>query len=176
MIKKEKSFDGITVERESSNVASIIFPLPEDSQTRKLNEGNPESKMMAISMDGRKMGKIYETIGKFVNTALNKELKKIEFLPLNGYPIEDLKKDVENAIKNKRNFCIIENYSDYLEMRNGGSEGTGKNKEDTKFYFNQLHMEYGTSEYSDVALSIMSGKLKELQENLIPKMKKINWI
>lgn len=144
------------------DTVNVLFPLPKDSETRMMGDSR-----LAIALDRSKIDKLYDIIYKFVNTAVRKELSKIEFLPLNEYPIEDLKKDVEEAVKNKRNFCLIRNYSDYLK----GCSSNGESKLD----FDQYLINYLDEEYCDVAVEITRGNISGLKKKYEPLLKKIEW-
>lgn len=153
---------GLTVEKINSNTANILFPLPKDSETRRIDD----SKMM-IGVDKTVMENLFKVVDRFINTAISKELKTIEFLPLFDYSIEGLKEDVKSAIKNKRNFCFIKSYKDYLESQ--------KNKDNSLLNFEQLRVEYLSPEYCDIAIEIMNGNLELIKKTYDPKLKKVEW-
>lgn len=163
MIKSSSGMpDGIKVERESSDTANILFPLPKDSEKKRV-----DSSKMAIALDKIMMDNLFDTVNRFVNLAMKKELSQIEFLPLSGYPIEDLKNDVEQAIKGKRHFCLIKDYKDYLE---------NAEKPEKTFNFDQIKVEYLSEEYCEIATNIMvKGDLKSIADKYFPLMKKFDW-
>ena len=111
MIKNNSSdiSDGLSVERISSDSAVVSFPLPEDSQM--INQGEKA----LVSMSPVVVEKLNDVINKFVNCGLRKTLKTIEFLPLNNYELSNLQEDIKAAISNKRNFCILRDYNEYLK-------------------------------------------------------------
>lgn len=151
--------DNLNVERLGSDSAIISFPLPDDSEM--INQGD---KAM-VSMSPEVVFKLNDVINRFVNCGLRKILKTTEFLPLNNYELSNLQSDLKDAIANKRNFCILRDYNEYLEM--------SKKK---RYQFTQKIVKYGTSEYSDVAILINSGKLDELREWLDPQLSFCEWI
>lgn len=108
--------------------------------------------------------KISSVIEDFKASALEKELLTTEFIPLSGYPVKKLKEDIVEAIKNKRNFCIIDNYSNYEKFYN---------HETTKM--NIYKAKYSSNDYSEIALSIYEGKLKDLKVEYLPKLEEIDW-
>lgn len=108
--------------------------------------------------------KITELLDNFRDSAMEKEFTTTEFIPLIGYPIKDLQTDVIEAIKNKRNFCIIDKYSDYKKF---------SKHEITKL--RQHKVMYKTNDYSEVALCIYEGDLKSLRERFIPKLEEVDW-
>ena len=114
-----------------------------------------------VGIDRDDMDGIMEIINKFTNSAIRKELKQTEFIPLEGYEEDLLKEDIKTAVQNKRNLCIIDTYESYL-----------KNEEDRKYEYNQYRVDYGTNEYSDVAILIATGKLSEVRKLYKKKLKK----
>lgn len=153
--------EGWKVEYKSPNTAVISFPAPSDT-TFKESETNKGS--MLIGVNPKNIMPILDTIESFVNMALRYELKRTEFIPLNGYPIENLKEDVQVAVKGKRSFCIIGEYAEFLSME--------KKRE---YKFHQYMVRYGTEDYSDVAVLLYEGKLDELREIYTPKLKLTEW-
>lgn len=151
--------EGLSVERVSNDSALVSFPLPEDSQM--INQGEKA----LISMSPVVVDRLNDVISKFINCGLRKTLKNMEFLPLNNYDLSGLQDDIKAAIENKRNFCILRDYNEYLKM-----------SEERKYQFTQKIIKYGTSEYADVALLIHSGKLDELREWLDPQLNFCEWI
>lgn len=154
---------GLKIEKGiESNMVSIIFPIdPKEANPKVVDEN---SKLMQMSLDRDKVSGIFDIVNNFINLALKKELSLTEFIPLGDYPLEDLKTDVKNAIQNKRNFCVVKDYSTYKDLQNN------------VYNFEQYNVEYGTSEYCDIALEIInSADLTELQEKYIPKLKKVEW-
>lgn len=145
----------LEVSKKDENTAIVQFSMPENSVIKKIDE-----QRSAVRVD---LGDANTAINGFIKAALKYKLRRTEFIPLTGYPLEDLREDVKSAIKNKRNFCILETYQEYLE----------NNKE---FSFNQYYINYGTSEYSDVAISIMNGEMDELRDVLVPKLKQTTWV
>ena len=152
--------------------------LPKDLEVQKLEESRC---ILSVSIDipgsenlsngdrvtgipSEFMEKIVSIIEDFRNSAIEKELKTTEFIPLNGYPLKDLQTDIVEAIKNKRNFCLIDKYSDYKKF---------SKREITKL--RQYKVIYPSNDYSEVALSIYEGDLKSLREQYIPKLEEIDW-
>lgn len=157
---------GTTVERIDSDTASIIFPLPENSTFKKIDDMRG-----AVGIDAEKMGYFYSTISKFVSSALRREFKITEFLPIgNDYRLEDLQQDVKNAIKDKRNFAVLHTFAEYQESQRPIKEG-----EKREIEFNQVFVEYGTDLYSDIAILIQQGNMKELRKLIEPMFKLTKW-
>lgn len=150
---------GLEVNIRSGNLATVSFPIPEEN-IKVLGEGRGMVGIDRDDMDG-----IMEIINKFTNSAIRKELKQTEFIPLEGYEEDLLKEDIKTAVQNKRNLCIIDTYESYL-----------KNEEDRKYEYNQYRVDYGTNEYSDVAILIATGKLSEVRKLYKKKLKKETWV
>lgn len=160
LIKKNIEIEGTKVERMNESKAMISFPLPEESQITKVSEDK-----MAISLRSDIVDKITDVINRFASAAIRKKLRTIEFLPLHGYPEEDLKNDVVSGVKAKRNFTILKDYSEYKAMERR-----------SEYNFNQVFLRYGTPEYSDAALDILKGDINALEERLKNKFKRCEWV
>lgn len=158
--KNNSSISDIKVEKIEKAKAMISFPLPKEASVMKVSE-----EKMAVSMPMDIMEKLNKTINKFANSAIRKKLRTVEFLPLSEYPEEDLKKDMEAAVKAGRNFCLLENYSDYL-----------KTEKEHKYDFNQVFVYKGTNEYADIALDIWNGDIEHLRKKLEGKFERCEWI
>lgn len=169
-----------SIDRNSSNSVSIKI------DARKLND-SPFSKLKdtieAAERDGDldgsvdyrlsagpKMNSIFLKISIFIETALNSRQRSTEIIPLEGYSFDNLRKEIIEAIKDKRNFYIVKDYSEFL--------AAGDNSKDlfNRFVYNQYKIKYGTREYADVALMIHEGREKELIENYKDKLVKENWV
>lgn len=149
--------------------------LPSDLEVKKVSDYRciisfhidiPDTK------DGERIGrlpknmteKISSVIEKFREKAIKKEFMTTEFIPLNGYPLEELQKDIKEAIKNKRNFCVIDKYSDYLKFYKG---------EITKLKQKKLY--FLSNEYSDAAIYIYEGNMKKLKEIYKNQLEFVDW-
>lgn len=166
-----KTGDGIPREAEverldaGGDVAVITFPVPEDSTFKKVDEN-----VGAVGVNAEKMSVFYSVIYKFLNSAIRSEFKRVEFLTLSGYDLENLKQDVKNAIENKRNFAILHTYQEYLDSQKLVPKGEKK-----EIQFNQVYVNYGTELYADVAILIQQGKIKELRKLVEPLFKLTKW-
>lgn len=166
-----KTGDGIPREAEverldaGGDVAVITFPVPEDSTFKKVDEN-----VGAVGVNAEKMSVFYSVIYKFLNSAIRSEFKRVEFLTLSGYGLENLKQDVKNAIENKRNFAILHTYQEYLDSQKLVPKGEKK-----EIQFNQVYVNYGTELYADVAILIQQGKIKELRKLVEPLFKLTKW-
>ena len=151
----------IEVEQKNSNTALIAFsPGPESTQQK--TEGSNSSYRIAI--DSRKVDSINRVLNKFTRCALKKELQTTEFVPLKGYPEENLKEEIIGALKGKRKLCILKDYDEYLSMQ-----------EKSLYIFHQYILEYGTNEYVDAVLYIRNGNLKKLRELYGDKLVLTDW-
>lgn len=143
------------------DTALIKFPAETSGSIIKASENK-----MAIGINAEIMGTFQNIINTFMNCALRKELRTTEFIPLYGYSIDSLKEDIQNAVKNKRNLCIIKDYSEYLNMQKG---------KDGKYEFHQYLVEVGMPEYADVAILLYQKKIKELREMFEDKLEFESW-
>lgn len=92
-------------------------------------------------------------IDTFTKKAIEEEMKEIEFIPLSGYPIDKLKEDIEQAIKDKRDLVLIDSYANYKKLAN---QEVLESK--------QCRFKYLDNDYADVAYLIHSGNVKELKK------------
>ena len=153
----------IEVEQRNSNTALISFsPGPESgSSVQKLGDNSGSYR---IAIDSRKVESINRVLSKFTRCALKKELMSTEFVPLEGYPEENLKEEIISALKGKRKLCILKDYEEYLNMQ-----------EKELYLFHQYILEYGTNEYVDAILYIRNGNFKKLRELYNDKLVLTDW-
>lgn len=152
----------VEVEQKSSNMALISFSPGPESSVQKSDENNNGSYRIAI--DSKKVESINRVLNKFTRCALKKELSTTEFIPLNGYPEENLKDEIIEALKGKRKLCILSDFKEYLDMQK---------KE--LYVFHQYILEYGTNEYVDAVLYIRNGNLEKLRELYSDKLVLTDW-
>lgn len=157
----------VTVETvdDKPDTAYILFPV--DKQDLATKKEFKEQGVVGIKLEYMKS--ISDEINHFVLFALQKQLKSLEFIPLNGYPVENLQLEVQDAVKGKRGFCIIKTYSEYLK-----SQENERSKD--AYTFNQYIVEYGSDEYADVAICLYKGELDDLRKMYEPKLRLKNWI
>lgn len=158
-MNKELANKGFSVKRENSTTAIVSIPIP-DSQITPPNDNG----VGTVRAEGTGIAEFFETLNSFVNSAIKKELKITEFVPLNGYPVENLQEDIKAAVKAKRNLCIIGEYDEYLEKQKTGD-----------FAYHQYMIDYGTEEYADAAVLISEGNMDELQKLYKPKLTYTEW-
>lgn len=152
--------------------------LPDDLEVQSLGEGRcmitfhidlPEAEGMK---NGQRIGtlpknmtdKISNVLEEFRKKAIKTEFSTTEFIPLSGYPIENLQEDIKEAIKNKRNFCIVDKYSEYIRFASGNTTS-----------LNQSKVMYLSNEYSDIAIYIYEGNIKKLKELYKDKLSVVDW-
>lgn len=158
---------GVKVEtnEDKPDTAYILFPVDKsDLQTKREFENQG---VIGIKMEYMKS--ISDELNHFVLYALRKQLKSVEFIPLQGYPVENLMKEVKDAVKGKRSFCIIKTYEEYLKSQ---ENETSKDS----YLFHQYIVDYGTDEYADVAINLYKGELDDLRKKYESKLKLQNWI
>ena len=153
----------IEVEQRNSNTALISFsPGPESSSVQKIGDSNSSSYRIAI--DSRKVESINRVLNKFTRCALKKELMSTEFVPLEGYPEDNLKEEIVAALEGKRKLCILKDYDEYLSMQ-----------EKDLYVFHQYILEYGTNEYVNAILYIRNGNFNKLKELYSDKLVLTDW-
>lgn len=152
----------IEVVQRNSNTALISFSPGPESNIQKSETGG--SGAFRIAIDSRKVDSINKVLNKFTRCALKKELSTTEFVPLKGYPEENLKEEIILALKGKRKLCILKDYDEYLNMQ-----------EKDMYVFHQYILEYGTNEYIDAILFIHNGNMKKLKELYGDKLVLTDW-
>ena len=115
---------------------------------------------------------LFVTIDKFKVAAYRKKSRTTEFIPLSGYPIEDLKKDVVEAVKGKRDYCLIDTYENYLK----NFSNKKIDDEDCEFIINHYYVKFGTEQYNNICLDILNGNLDRVVKEFKPKLKRESWI
>lgn len=153
--KKDKMPSGFSVQQPSIDTARISFPLPDG--TKVSNSGGIGS--FAVNLTS-----LVNIIESFAGTALRYELEHTEFIPISGYPVEDLQKDILASVKNKRNLCVIASYDEYLRM-----------EKEQKYQFNQVYLNYGTQEWADLVLMIQDGDMDAIRNAYLPKLEFTEW-
>jgi len=151
LLKKEETMpEGYSVSLVSPGVAKILIPITAIDKERE--------------SVGFNIGPIIGVIDRFTSSALKYELEHTEFIPLNGYPLKNLKEDIKVSVSKKRNLCVLEDYEEYLRM-----------EAEKKFIFTQSYLEYGSSDWADVVLDILGDNLDGLRERMTPQLKLTEW-
>lgn len=117
--------------------------------------------------------KVLDIVKGFVWGAIKHCIKRTEFIPLydfagdeRDYSFEEMQNDVVEAMKNKRNLCVIDKFQAYLD-----------NNKTNRYCFNQYMIDYETKadEYVDFVLLAKAGKLEELRKKYSGKLTKTEW-
>ena len=155
---------GIQISRKDKKTAIVSFPVPQESVVPM--EGNPQLK----GVNSAVFTPVIMMIREFTNLGLRNLTKRREFLPLNGYPEEDLQKDVIACLKAKRDIVIIDEYQAYLDNMD-------PTKASGAYSFNQYVLSYeeDASEYCDVAIMIERGHFKEWRKIYSEKLVRTDW-
>jgi len=155
--KKENLPENYSVSKLSDDTVRIGFPIPKDAI------GPEQFGMSAVKVPN--VGPVISTvIDTFSGHALAYELGHTEFVPLNGYPVENLQKEILEAVKGKRNLCVLETYEEYLNAQN-----------EHKFKFKQHMVEYGTDEWADIVLHLINGDIESVRKMCSQKLKIEDW-
>lgn len=161
MITTDSSIpSGTNVQQTREDTAVITFPVPKNTSIKN----DSENGVGYIAVEPENMEIFGNVINKFVNAALRKEFKTTEFIPLEGYPIEKLRNEIRSALENKRNFCIIDTYENYLKL-------TQKNN----YEFNQAILEFGSTDYAKTAVLVYRGDIEGLRKMWSGRLKLDSW-
>ena len=160
-----------SMSKKTSTINSILDDknIPEEIKSSMMDYiGDKDMEVSVISVDGsdtsNPLGKVNHVINSFISSALKDRLKSTEFLPIANYPVENLKEDVLNALRGKRNLCIIDDFENY---KNQTTQNT--------YFFNQYIAKYGTSEYADVVLMLINNEFNEFKRYSC-LLKPVSWI
>lgn len=174
---RESSVKVLGVSREGKDTMIIDFPISSagpistssvsGADTMPSNSGGPVG--MSVGVDKEQFNSLIEIINRFVDVAVKKELKNLEFCPLEGYPVENFKEDVLISMKHKRSLMFIDTYQSYLDVENsvGGAE---------RHIYNQYEVPYGSDEWAEAVTLINTDKFEELREWIRPLLKKTVWV
>jgi len=146
--------------------------LPSDVMVEKINNKNA---LITFSInqsidspenikDIKSVDNLMRTLYNFSVGAIRHEYKKTEFIPLEGYPIENMQKEITAAVKNKRRLCIIKDYDEFLNA-----------EKTSKPIYHQYMIEPDSSEYADVVIMIYKGDLEQLNKIYKNKLKLEDW-
>jgi hypothetical protein len=175
----EKLKDDFSVEKLGNNVIQVLLPFevePEELKTRTIA---PPVMDEGSSMGGMKVGmklepedaeelykhleKVQTLIFDFEDYAMKEETKNLEFLPLSGYPTNNIIEDAKSAFENKRDFCVIDTMESY-------------NNFSTTATLNQAIYKFGTDSYNNILLAAMIGDMEELKRITKDSLKKNEWL
>lgn len=150
----------LSIERQDKNTAFLVFPVGEGAILNKSGD------RVGVDINGVKTLKDVLAITKrFSITAIRHQQRTLEYIPLKGYPLKELQKDVVAAVENKRSFVMIDTYDNWKEnCQNPGKE------------FPQFVVPFGTNEYTNVFLMIRNGEFNKLKKEYKPKLKMMSWV
>lgn len=151
----------ITIARLSSNTVSLRFQMGEGGL-----RGEPVGGKIGIDETGAKpLINVLSIAKRFSFAAYKHSIRGYEFIPLSGYSIDELKKDILAALDNKRSFALIDTYSHYKDLM-----------ESPEKTYKQYLIPYDSKEYVDVFLMIRRGDLKGLSKTYKGKLKEYSWM
>lgn len=171
----DKLPDDYKVEENPAGIMIIFLPftIDKDEVTKnsmykeEIGEGVMRVGMAIKSEDAEELHgyleKVVELVQEFENGAMTNETKNLEFLPISGYPAEDLKRDAQAAYENKRDFCVIDTMESYKEFEKTAT-------------LNQAIYKYGTDSYNNILLAALSGDIDELKKLTNGVLKKKEWL
>ena len=156
--KLNKLPKSISVEKgRECNQIMLLVP-PYDEKSSKVVNG-----IASVLIDSKVITAVNDFLDCFVNAGLTHELKRNEFIPLEGYPEDKLSEEIIDAYNSKRNLCIVKNYKEYdNRVKNG-------------FRFTQKIIPYGSEEYVDAAIMIRKRDISSLKKKYLPELKLTEW-
>lgn len=159
--------DKTEVMRQGKDTAMLSFPIPMAPETVKGGDEDGDNQVQKIGVPMDLYNSVMGFIYLFTDKAIKNMDKTREYLPLKGYPEEELKNDVIKALESKRDLLIIDTYSAWINGMKTGERS-----------FNQYLVRYKTqqSEYCDIVLMIMNGKFKEWRKKYKSQLTKVCWI
>lgn len=141
------------------NVCNIEIPYVPEGGSEIINKGNG---IMSLPVPTELLNELSNVVNEFSSDCIKKISMSVEIIPLKGYPIESIATDVKAAIENKRDFCIIRDYKDYLDGKNIFTDGL-----ELAIY------KFGTDEYCNIAIECVVNKslpgLRKLTEKNLTK-------
>lgn len=150
-----------------SDTAEISIEIPKDKiEVKQLNDA------VIHKID---MTPIVKSLSRFTTMALKYKEITTEFIPLTGYPVESLKIDIQNAIKDRRSFCIMESYEEYLKLVDTIAEHRANGDIGLDiFTFSHHYVKYGTDLYNDIATYIWEGNMKKVRD--VSRLETSSWV
>lgn len=165
LFKENKELSGITrIRKESDNLVHIFVKASVSVEEDYSDEG-----ILKAGIEKELLNEIGKILNMFTLNALSKKLRETEFLPLSGYPLEKLREDVEEMVKNKRSACVISDYSRYLENNKLGT--TTKS-----FRYNQVMLKYSSDQYCNFVIDVQTKSLEELRATYSGQLVETDWL
>ena len=147
--------------------ALIAFDLPK-SAVIKREANNDESVLVDPDLKSIEMKNLNLALDlilrSFISTALSQEVSTKEFIPLKGYSFSKLQKEIQDAVKKKRTLCIVDTYTNYLNMCTN------------KFKIQQYLIEPNTEEYADAAIMLYKKEVDKFRNTYASKLSLTEWI
>ena len=156
---------------EDKTFCEISVPLEVDSKNihHQTNDEGEKTGMIKIGIDPESAEELREyseqiqkRIFDFEKEVVMEETSGIEFIPLEGYPVEDLQREIVEALEKKRDFCVIDTFDSYLNFINTLS-------------LNQAYYKYDTDMYYNIFLAIRGGDIDELKKLTQKSLKRKDW-
>lgn len=148
---------------------SVPLEVSSDNIHHQVNDEGEKTGLIKIGIDPESAEELKEyseqiqkRIFEFEKEIVMEETSGIEFIPLEGYPIEELQTDIMEALEKKRDFCVIDTMDSYLDFMNTLS-------------LNQAYYKYDSDMYYNIFLAIRSGNMDELRELTQKSLKRKDW-
>lgn len=154
---------GIEIERVGMNEAHLVIKLDTTPTIKDVGNGTG---IVGINDEDGKILALHKLINTFINSGIRKELSTTEFIPLRGYPREDLRNDVKAAVENGRSLCLIKDYAEYL-----------RSQDSRQYKYTQYVVEPGTNEWAEVVCEILSDiPLTQIEKKYKPLLEEKDWL
>ena len=145
------------------NVCNIEIPYIPDESAEVINRGNG---VISLPVPSELLNELSTGVNNFSSDCIKRISQSIEIIPLKGYDIDLISEDIKKAIENKRDFCIIRDYQDYLDGRNIFTDNL-----DIAIY------KYLSDEYCNIVVECVSKKsLSGLRKLTEKDLKKPEWL
>ena len=170
-----KLSDEFAVEKLGPIVIQVLLPFevdPEELKKKTITPPIPTEGGVKLGMKlepedveelHKHLEKVQELICDFENMAMREETKNLEFIPLEGYPVEKIRTDVLVAFQNERDFCVIDTMDSYNNFSNTAT-------------LNQAYYKYGTDGYNNILLAGLNGDMKEMKRITKDVLKKKEYL
>lgn len=145
---------------ELENLFNSLPDLPSESTISFLDQENIR---IFIPSDGKNSNELIvlltNLLSRFQIKIIELECSQNEIIPLEGYPRDKIKEEIQIANQKKRNLRLVDNYRSFQEFEEG-RRGT----------LIQYTVKYGTNEYCDLFLDLLSDKFDEISKTYKPKL------
>lgn len=163
MLKSNKDCPkDIKITRDSDTSIYILFQMGEGGSLT-----SPMSGRIGVDEIGaRPLTSVLSIVKRFSIVAFKCAMKKQQFIPLStDYTLDELKKDLEEALNHRHSFTFVDTYDHFKEFT--------KNPD---LEFKQYTVPYESEEFIDICLSIHRGDIEGLRKKYSKKLESFSWV